>query len=77
MAVAIATATFTGAEDSIALTWTGITSNPPKAVASAPVVTDAPTAVPEVYFSAAPTNAGGTLATTARFAGTVTVIVMD
>jgi hypothetical protein len=75
MATATATATFTGAEDTVAVTYAGITSNPPKVFDGA-VVTDSGPA-PIISITGAPTNTGCTVATSARFTGTVNLLILD
>lgn len=76
MAIASATASFTGVEDSVAVSWSGITSSPPKVYASAPIVTDAPTDIPEIDLESV-TSSGCTVITSARFTGTVNLLVLD
>lgn len=76
MAIATAKATFTGAEDSIAVTYANITTAVPTVICSDAIVTDGSPA-PVISVQGAPTNTGCTVATSARFSGTVTILVLD
>lgn len=74
MAVCTVVATFTGAEDSVLVAFTGLTSNPPRVFGSAPVVSDGSAVA--ISLSSV-TRTGATVTPTSRFAGTVVLVAMD
>jgi hypothetical protein len=74
MAVSVVVATFTGAEDSVTVAFSGITTNPPKIFGGMPVVSDGSTVVLSL---SSPTNSGVTVNTSGRFTGTVVLVAMD
>lgn len=74
MAIWTATALFDGTQDSVHLTFSGLTTNPPKIFGGAPVVTDGSSVV---ITLANPTNTGVDVNASGRFNGSVTLIGMD
>lgn len=76
MAIATATATFNGTQDSVAVAYANITTPVPTVICGDAIVTDGSPA-PVISVQGAPTNTGCTVATSSRFTGTVNVLVMD
>lgn len=74
MAVCTVTATFTGAEDSVAVVFTGLTTNPPKIFGGDPTVSDG--SFPLITLTGV-SNTGATANTSGRFTGSVTLVAMD
>lgn len=72
MAIQTATATFTGAEDSVAVTWPAL-GYTPAAISIGPCTSDSLGVVDA--FASSVTSTGCTITPTARFTGTVEVIV--
>jgi hypothetical protein len=72
MALATATATFTSAEDSVAVSWSTAFVSAPTLVTAAVVVTDGFGAVAVDIISV--TNTGCTVETSGRFTGAVELI---
>lgn len=72
MAIATATATFTGAEDSVAFIWSTAFINTPTLVTTGVVISDS--LGPVVVNIVSVTNAGCTVETSARFTGAVELI---
>jgi len=72
MALATATATFTGAEDSVAVVWSTAFISTPSVRQTGVVITDGggPVAIDIIN----PTNTGCTVETSGRFTGTVELI---
>lgn len=76
MAIATATASFNGTQDTVAVSYANITSNPPTVIPGTPVVTDS-SPTPLISIQGTPTNTGCTVATSSRFTGSVNILVMD
>jgi hypothetical protein len=74
MAIQTAVATFTGAEDSVAVTWSSPFSSSPTLITAGVVISDSGGAVAIDIPSASVTGAGCTVETSARFAGAVELI---
>jgi hypothetical protein len=74
MALQTATATFTGAEDTVAVTWTVMPGNF-GVLASCPTITDGSGGV--VIWLTSVSSTGATVHTSDRFAGSVVVTVFD
>lgn len=74
MAVRTYTATFTGAEDTIAVSFAGDFSSAPKLIGGDPVPTDG--AVVAITLDSV-TSSGCNVNTSGRFSGTVTLIALD
>lgn len=78
MAIISTTATFTGAEDSVAVSWTALGTSTPAVSLGVAVDTSQPgnTGVVDADFTSL-TSSGCTVVPSARFIGTVEVIAMD
>lgn len=77
MAIATATATFTGVEDSVAVTWSALNTATP-AVSAGVCIGDAPLGPVDVDIpSASITASGCTVVPSARFVGIIEIIASD
>lgn len=75
MAIIVATAALAGAEDSVAVTWAGITTNPPT-VSTGVCTSDGGVATADIVPGTL-TNTGCTIEPSSRFVGTVELVVSD
>jgi len=73
MATQTATATFTGAEDSVAVTWTAMPGN--FGISAGVQITDG--SGPVAVSLSSVSSTGATVNTSARFTGTVSLMVWD
>lgn len=74
MALQTATASFTSAQDSVAVTWTAMPGNY-AVFCSSPTITDGSGGV--VLWLTSVTSSGATVNTSGRFTGSVVVTVVD
>jgi hypothetical protein len=74
MAIQTAIATFTGAEDSVAVTWSATFASAPTVLTAGVVISDTGGAVGIDVPLASVTSTGCTVETTGRFAGAVELI---
>jgi hypothetical protein len=74
MALQTATATFTGAEDTVAVTWTAMAGSC-AVICSNPTITDGSGAI--VPWLTSVTSTGATVNISDRFSGSVVVTVID
>lgn len=77
MAITTATATFTGVEDVLDVTWPGITSNPPTVTAGICTSDGSVVALDPVDGITNLTNAGCTIMPTSRFVGVIELVIED
>lgn len=75
MAIFYASRTFNGTQDTSTVTIAGITTNPPTVICGEAIVTDGGEG-PDLWLTAV-SNTSCTINTSARFSGTVNLIVLD
>lgn len=76
MAAKAFTATFSGSTDTVSVSFSGVTSSTPIAIAGDPVLDNPGDAFVDAWIAGAPTSSGCTVKASAPFSGKVNVLVI-